>query len=98
MIYITHCAKLARILRPTFFGVLLIGAIVLLPQVASACPTCKDGLEQTANNVNLVRGYFWSILFMMAMPFVILGGLGSYMYFEVCRARADAARLSTEVL
>ena len=96
MIHITHRSKTATFLRPALFGVLLIGVIVLLPQVASACPTCKDSLEQTANNVNLVRGYFWSILFMMAMPFVTLGGLGSYMYFEVRRARADAARLSTE--
>jgi len=35
----------------------------------------------------LMRGYFWSILFMMSMPFVIFSSLGSYFYFQVRRAR-----------
>ena len=52
-----------------------------------ACPTCKDGLSEGENSANLVRGYFWSIVFMMSMPFLILGGLGSYMYYEICKAR-----------
>ncbi len=54
-----------------------------------ACPTCKDGLAHGQSN--LVQGYFWSIVFMMSMPFLILGGLATYFYWEVCRARARAA-------
>lgn len=39
------------------------------------------------DSANLVRGYFWSILFMMSMPFLIMGGLSTYFYYEVCKAR-----------
>ena len=41
----------------------------------------------------MVEGYFWSILFMMSMPFLILGSLGAYFYYQVRQARAlqDAA-------
>lgn len=35
----------------------------------------------------MVRGYFWSILFMMSMPFTILTGLGTYFYFQWRSAR-----------
>lgn len=52
---------------------------------AWACPTCKNGM---AGNDGLVAGYQWSILFMMSMPFTILGLFSAYMYWEVRRARA----------
>jgi heme/copper-type cytochrome/quinol oxidase subunit 2 len=63
--------------------------VLLCQATAMACPTCKDSLANGQSN--LVHGYFWSILFMMSMPFLILAGLGSYFYWEVCRARARAA-------
>jgi len=73
-------------------AMILLCAVVLVvftSEVAMACPTCKDTLaEGGANAMNMVRGYFWSILFMMSMPFLILGTLISYFYYEVCKARA----------
>ncbi len=57
-----------------------------------ACPTCKDGL---ANSDPLsqaqARGFFYSILFMMAMPFVLLGSLGSAAYFSIKKANRQKA-------
>jgi hypothetical protein len=68
--------------------VLLIVAIVLICDTALGCPTCKDSLVNSdPDSANLVRGYFWSILFMMSMPFLILGSLASYFYYEICKAR-----------
>lgn len=67
----------------------LLVAILLLADVALACPTCKDNLAGDPDSANLVRGYFWSILFMMSMPFLILAGLSSYFYWEVRKARAQ---------
>jgi len=70
--------------------VLILLAAVLLVLLASdcwACPNCKNGLAEGENSAGMVRGYFWSIVFMMSMPFLILGGLVSYMYFEVRKAR-----------
>ena len=44
--------------------------IVLLATVAAeACPTCKQAVAE--NGGNTVSGFFWSICFMMAMPFTI---------------------------
>lgn len=59
---------------------------------ATACPTCKVALashDPAAGDI--VRGYFWSILFMMSMPFMILGSFSGYMYLEVRRARSQRA-------
>lgn len=53
--------------------------------VVCACPSCKDGLEQGQSH--LIQSYFWSILFMMSMPFIIFGSLCTYFYLEVRRAR-----------
>ena len=78
-----------RILSGLLFGVLL---TVLLVGTADACPTCKQAVAEGSNHANVVRGYFWSILFMMSMPFVILTGLGTYFYLQIKqaqRARAD---------
>ena len=51
--------------------------MLVLVSVADACPNCKDGIAN-GNNLNLVRGYFWSIVFMMGMPFLLLGSIGTY--------------------
>jgi hypothetical protein len=45
-----------------------------------------------SNHANLLRGYFWSIIFMMSMPFLIFGGMCSYFYYEIRRARARLDR------
>jgi heme/copper-type cytochrome/quinol oxidase subunit 2 len=76
-----RCRKIAVI------GVALV-ALVALAQVASACPTCKDNLAHDPASANLVRGYAYSILFMLSMPPLIFGGLSAYFYWEVRRAKA----------
>ena len=61
---------------------------------AEACPTCKEALGN--NNGSLVRGFGWSIIFMMSVPFLILAGIGSYFFYEIRKARAKAEpRLTT---
>lgn len=61
-----------------------------LAAVANACPTCKEAVSESGGN--LVQGYFWSIIFMMSMPFLILGSLSAMFYLDVRRAR----RLQTQ--
>lgn len=58
---------------------------------AEACPTCKNSSVDGGNAGNLVAGYGWSIIFMMSMPFLILTSLGSYFYYEICKARKTQA-------
>ena len=69
---------------------MLITLVVLAFQgVVWACPTCKDGLAQNDPvGQSLVQGYFWSILFMMSMPFLIFSALGGYFYWEIRKARS----------
>lgn len=54
------------------------------PSWAWACPTCKDGLSD-----NYVSAYAFSILFMMIVPYVLLGGF--FLYILVCYLRRPAA-------
>lgn len=60
--------------------------LLFLATIADACPTCKESVAE--NGGNLIRGYFWSIIFMMSMPFLILAGLSTMFYLDVRRARA----------
>jgi hypothetical protein len=66
----------------------VVALVLLLASVAAACPTCKDGLAQNdPHGQSLAAGYYYSILFMMAMPFAILGTFGSMAYLSIRRAR-----------
>lgn len=66
---------------------LLLFALVSAQEAVFACPNCKDALANDPAAAGLVRGYFYSILFMLSMPILIISGLSSYFYWEICRAR-----------
>src|SRR6476660_2175195 len=71
--------------------VVALAAVFVLAGVVQACPTCKENLAQDPAAAGLVQGYFWSILFMLSMPYLIFTGLASYFYYEVRRARSRKA-------
>jgi hypothetical protein len=58
---------------------------------AEACPTCKDAMVHS-NQKGIQLGYYWSIVFMMSMPFSIFGGWMLYIW-RVCRQRSPAIGL-----
>lgn len=66
---------------------------LLLTSTVSACPTCKDNLGDPAS-ANLARGFYYSILFMLSMPYLILGSIGFYFYTLVRRARREREALA----
>jgi uncharacterized membrane protein len=72
-------------------AVVLLLTLMCLVDVASACPTCKDAMAGDPANSNMVQGYFWSIIFMMSMPFLVFSTVAAYFYYEVCRARKQQA-------
>ena len=75
-------------------GFLLVLLIVWLgtTDLLLACPTCKDGLaHDDASLSGVAQGFSYSIMLMMSMPFLILGGLGTYFYWEIRRARKRLA-------
>ncbi len=66
---------------------LVLVAVVTATTTALACPTCKDALANDPNSQAMARGFFYSILFMMAMPFVIISTFGGAAYLSIRRAR-----------
>ncbi len=76
---------------PTWLRAVLV--VACLAGLAEACPTCKEGLNEDGGN--LMRGYFWSIMFMMSMPFLILSALSGMFYLDVRRARRRQAAADT---
>ena len=85
--------NLLKSLLPVCLAVVL---VLVWGELATACPTCKENMSDDPDSANLVRGYFWSILFMMSMPFLIFTSLCSYFYWEVRKARAQQALLELD--
>lgn len=57
-------------------AVLLVVAALLLPVALSACPLCKDATSDAdtpGGTASLGRGFFFSILLMIATPWVAVG-------------------------
>jgi len=72
--------------------VLAVAALVALVAAADAlgCPNCKDAVDTSdPEGLNLARGYFYSILLMLAMPFTLAGSFGCYVWREVRRQRRE---------
>lgn len=81
-------------LRPSakWAGIAAIVLLVLIAGEAVGCPTCKDGVaESDPEGMNIARGYFYSILIMLAMPFTLAGSFGAYVWREM--RRQERARL-----
>lgn len=82
-----------RILRTRWLPTAAMTVLFLgVATLAQACPLCKQALDnsETAGG-DVVAGYFWSILFMMSMPFLLLGSFSGYMYLAVRKARREQA-------
>ena len=81
--------KLTKHLRTSLIAVAL---VVVLTAVASACPTCKEGVDASdPNHQSLAAGFYYSILFMMSMPYILLGTLGFVAYNSVKKAKLNQA-------
>lgn len=74
--------------KPALTSTLFILVVGLALSAADAwgCPTCKDGMAATDDAANnMARGYFYSILLMLAMPFTLASCFGMYVWREVRR-------------
>jgi len=74
---------LARLIGPG-----LAVAALLLAADALGCPNCKDGVNTSdPQGLNIARGYFYSILLMLAMPFTLAGSFAAYVWREMRRQK-----------
>ena len=74
-------------LRRGLVAALVMTLVLGLAQASHACPTCKNALHEDPAQQGMVAGYFYSILFMMSMPFLLIGSFGGYAYLLVRRSR-----------
>jgi uncharacterized paraquat-inducible protein A len=82
-----HRSRITGRLAACGFALLI---VALSADLASACPTCREGLaENDPHGQSMAAGYYYSILFMMSMPFIILTTFGSFCYRSVKRAQAE---------
>jgi hypothetical protein len=82
-------SSLFRLLVPALCLVLVLGATT----VASACPSCKAALNGDGSQGDLARGIYYSVLFMMSMPFAIVGSFAGFMYRAVKREQRRVEQL-----
>ena len=56
-------------------AVLLLLVALIAPVLASACPLCKEAASDAdrPGATSVWRGMYWSILFMVAAPFAMVG-------------------------
>jgi hypothetical protein len=75
----------------TLIGVAAV-VVVLVAADAFGCPNCKDAVNTSdPDGLNLARGYFYSILLMLAMPFTLAGSFGCYVWREMRRQQREQA-------
>ena len=66
-------------------------SVLLGTRLAAACPLCADNLANDAYGKNptaLGRGFFWSIIFMIALPFVTVGVVAARIMIAKRRQRS----------
>lgn len=80
-----NLARAKKLVAVAILAVLIVG---MLAGDVLACPTCKDGMSGN-DPVSVARatGYFYSILFMMSMPFVIVSTFGGAAYLSIRKAK-----------
>ncbi|HEV3416142.1 MAG TPA: hypothetical protein VG056_04995 [Pirellulales bacterium] len=68
--------------------IVTLALVFVLNSVVLACPNCKEAMEkQDPTHGGMVKGYFYSILFMMGTPYLVFGSFCGVMYYRVRRAR-----------
>jgi hypothetical protein len=70
--------------RQILLWIFIIGFVSsIIPLALDACPACKNLDEPIA------KGFNWSVLFMMAMPFTVFGVIGGSVFYHFRRANRD---------
>ena len=81
-----HHRRWLRIAIMVAMAAFLLGAA----DAAWACPNCKEGLAQNdPHGQSIAAGYYYSILFMLSMPFIIITTFGAFAYRSVKKAQSQ---------
>ena len=74
-----------RNLKPLALSMAALAGLALFATAAQACPMCNQSI---ADDNLLPHAFMYSILFMLGMPAVVLGGLGTMIYLKFRRFNA----------
>ena len=68
--------------------VVVAAVCMLVASDAFGCPNCKDAVNTSdPDGLNVARGYFYSILIMLAMPCTLISSFGIYVWREMQRQK-----------
>ena len=71
-------------------AVSLAGQAWLVPAVAQACAVCGTGPGVPGDPT--ARGFYWGILFLMALPFTVFGAVAGWLLYRYWRASGHSWR------
>jgi hypothetical protein len=54
-----------------------------IPATALACAVCGTGPDVSGDPT--ARGFYWGVLFLMAMPFAVAGSIGAWLAYRYWR-------------
>ncbi len=75
----------------------VLAVLAVVAADALGCPNCKDAVNTSdPDGLNVARGYFYSILLMLAMPFTLAGSFAAYVWREVRRQKRRESEGSSE--
>src|SRR5205823_4621127 len=77
--------KLERRMKRTIQSLILLSVLVLGVR-ANACPNCKNARPESDDPLAAVRlkdAYFWSYICMSSVPFLIVGIIGTKLYWRM---------------
>lgn len=66
---------------------------VFSPATVWACAVCLTG---ASGNDPLADAFNWSVLFLMAMPYTVLGSIGAWLYCAYRRAAVKEGKIKAE--
>ena len=79
-------------MKSRFFLLLLLllaaAAPVLFHSAAHACAVCLPG----SGDDPLTDAFNWSVIFLMAMPYTVLGSVGAFLFYSYRRSAKKASR------
>lgn len=83
-------------MKLSFFlsALLAAAAPVLFHSAAHACAVCLSGSADDP----LTDAFNWSVLFLMAMPYTVLGSIGAFLFFSYRRSVKKASEQSERTI
>src|SRR5712692_5720811 len=73
------------ILRRGLSLILTFCSVLIVPAVASACAVCLGGAD---GNDPVADAFNWSVLFLMAAPYAVVGSIAGWLFYTYRHAAA----------